>query len=162
MAETFDDWRRKVSDKIGAPVLEMVAVQPRGSAGAGGASIGLSKVSPLAGMLVSKAQGAKSNKKSGGLGKITSWSTKSAILAATADRVYAFEAKQGMGGLKLKDPLYVWDRQGFTVHAEPKKMTAAIDITVPTGETYELESMTLGGGGKLIEQFVAELGTAPA
>jgi hypothetical protein len=157
MAESFDDWRRKVSDKLGEPVVAMIAVQPRGSAGAGGASIGLSKISPLAGMLVSKAQGAKANPKSGGLGKISAWSTKSAILAATPERVYAFEAKQGMGGLKLKDPIYVWDRKGFTVSAEAKKMTAAIAIGVPSGETYELESMMLGGGAKLLDEFVSEI-----
>jgi len=157
MAETFDDWRRKVSEKIGQPVLALVAVQPRGAAGAGGTSIGLSKISPLASMLVSKAQGAKSNPKSGGLGKISAWSTKSAILAATPDKVYVFEAKQGMGGLKLKDPIYVWDRNDVTVSAEPKKMTAAIDIQLASGETYQVESMTLGGGGRLIDEFVAEM-----
>jgi hypothetical protein len=157
MAETFDDWRRKVSEKIGQPVLALVAVQPRGAAGAGGTSIGLSKISPLASMLVSKAQGAKSNPKSGGLGKISAWSTKSAILAATPDKVYVFEAKQGMGGLKLKDPIYVWDRSDVTVSAEPKKMTAAIDIQLASGETYQVESMTLGGGGRLIDEFVAEM-----
>jgi hypothetical protein len=157
MAETFEDWRKKVSAKIGEPVLALMAVQPRGAAGAGGASMGLSKISPLAGMIVSKAQGTKSNPKSGGLGKISVWSTKSAILAATADKVYVFEAKYGMGGLKLKDPIYVWDRKDVKVSAEAKKMTAAIDIQLATGETYEVESMMLGEGARVIDQFVAEM-----
>jgi hypothetical protein len=37
-------------------------------------------------------------------------------------------------------------------------MTSAIDIEViSTGEVFEVESMTLGGGGKQIEEFVAEM-----
>jgi hypothetical protein len=157
MAESFEDWRKKVSDKVGEPVLAMIAVQPRGAAGAGSASIGLSRISPLAGMMVSKAQAAKGNPKSGGLGKISVWSTKSAILAATADRIYVFEAKQGFGGLKLKDPIYVWNRSDVRFAAEAKKMTAAIDIQLATGEVYEVESMLLGGGAKMIDEFRAEL-----
>lgn len=158
MAETFEDWRTKVSNKIGQPVLAMVAVQPRGAAGAGGASLGISKISPLASMVISKAQGSKSNPKSGGLGKISVWSTKSAILAATAEKIFVFEAKQGMGGLKLKDPIYVWNREDVTITAEPKKMTAAIDIQLrSTGDTFEVESMLLGGGSKLIDEFVTEM-----
>jgi hypothetical protein len=158
LGESFDDWVNKVSDKVGAPVVGLIAVQPRGSAGGMGASIGLSKISPLASMVVSKAQGNKGNPKAGGLGKISVWQTKSAILAATADKVYAFEAKQGWGGLKLKDPLYVWDRKDLKISAVAQKMTSAIDIEViSTGEVFEVESMTLGGGGKQIEEFVAEM-----
>ena len=48
MGESFDDWRNKVSDKVGAPIEGLIAVQPRGSAGAMGAGIGLSRISPLA------------------------------------------------------------------------------------------------------------------
>jgi hypothetical protein len=155
MGESFDDWRNKVSDKVGAPVEGLIAVQPRGSAGGMGANMALSRISPLASMLVSKAQGNKGNDKAGGLGKISVWQTKSAIIAATADKVYAFEAKYGMGGLKLKDPLYVWDRSDVKISAEGKKATSAIDIEIiSTGEIFEVESMTLGGGGKQIEEFV--------
>jgi hypothetical protein len=109
-------------------------------------------------MVVSKAQGNKGNDKAGGLGKISVWQLKSALLAATADKVYAFELKQGWGGLKLKDPLFVWDRSDVKVTAVAKKMTSAIDVEIiSTGDVYEVESMTLGGGGKLIEEFVAEM-----
>jgi hypothetical protein len=158
MAETFEDWRTKLSNKIGQPVVALIAVQPRGAAGAGGAGLGISKISPLASMVISKAQGAKANPKSGGLGKISVWSTKSAILAATSDKIYVFEAKYGMGGLKLKDPIYVWNRDDVTITAEPKKMTAAIDIQLrSTGDTFEVESMLLGEGAKVIDQFVTEM-----
>lgn len=158
LGESFDDWVKKVSDKVGAPVLGLIAVQPRGAAGGMGASIGLSKISPLASMVVSKTQGNKGNEKAGGLGKISVWQTKSAILAATADKVYAFEAKQGWGGLKLKDPLFVWDRKDVKITAVAQKMTSAIDVEIiSTGDVYEVESMTLGGGGKQIEEFVAEM-----
>lgn len=157
MAESFEDWRTKVSDKVGEPVLALIAVQPRGAAGAGGASIGLSKISPLAGMMISKAQGSKANPKSGGLGKISPWTTKSALLAATGDRIHVFEVKQGFGGLKLKDPIYVWDRKDVRIAAEGKKMTAAIDIHLSNGEVFEVESMLLGDGAKMLDEFVAEL-----
>jgi hypothetical protein len=158
MGESFDDWVNKVSDKVGAPVVGLIAVQPRGAAGGMGAGMALSRISPLASMVVSKAQGNKGNDKAGGLGKISVWQTKSAIIAATADKVYAFEAKYGMGGLKLKDPLFVWDRSDVKISATAQKATSAIDIEIiSTGDVYEVESMTLGGGGKQIEQFVAEM-----
>jgi hypothetical protein len=123
-----------------------------------GAGMAVSRISPLASLVVSKAQGNKGNDKAGGLGKISVWQLKSALLAATADKVYAFELKQGWGGLKLKDPLFVWDRSDVKVTAVAKKMTSAIDVEIiSTGDVYEVESMTLGGGGKLIEEFVAEM-----
>jgi hypothetical protein len=156
--ETFDDWKVKVGDHIGEPVLGLIAVQPRGSAGAMGAGIGLSKISPLASMAVSKMQGSKGNPKAGGLGKISVWQTKSAILAATADKIYVYEAKQGMGGLKLKDPIYVWPRKDFKINAEPKKTTAAIDIELPDGTAFEVESMMLGEGSKQLDEFLSVLG----
>ncbi len=158
MAETFDDWKRKASDHIGEPVVGLIAVQPRGSAGAMGAGIGLSKISPLAGMAVSKMQGAKGNPKAGGLGKITAFQTKSAILCATADTIYVYEAKQGFGGLKLKEPIYVWPRKDFKITAEPQKATAAIDIQLPDGTTYEVESMMLGQGAHQLDEFLGVLG----
>ncbi|HEY8216837.1 MAG TPA: hypothetical protein VIH82_06875 [Acidimicrobiia bacterium] len=155
MAETFDDWQRKVSDKVGEPVLGLIGVQPRGAAGAAGAGIGLSRISPLASMAVSKMQARKGNPKAGGLGKISVWQTKSAILAATAEKLYVFEAKYGMGGLKLKDPIFVWPRRDVKISAERKKATAAIDIQLADGTTFEVESMMLGGGARQLEQFTA-------
>jgi hypothetical protein len=158
MAETFDDWMNKASKHIGEEVVALIAVQPRGAAGAMGAGIGLSKISPLAGMAVSKMQGSKGNPKAGGLGKITAFQTKSAILCATADTVYVYEAKQGFGGLKLKEPIYVWPRKDLKINAEAQKATAAIDIELPDGTTFEVESMMLGEGAKQLDQFLSVMG----
>jgi hypothetical protein len=158
VAETFDDWMNKASKHIGEEVVALIAVQPRGAAGAMGAGIGLSKISPLAGMAVSKMQGNKGNPKAGGLGKITAFQTKSAILCATADTVYVYEAKQGFGGLKLKEPIYVWPRKDLKISAEAQKATAAIDIELPDGTTFEVESMMLGEGAKQLDQFLSVMG----
>ena len=156
--ETLEGWQAKVGDHIGEPVLGMIAVQPRGSAGAMGAGIGLSKIRPLASMAVTKMQGNKGNEKAGGLGKISVWQTKSALICLTAEQVYVFEAKQGFGGLKLKDPIYVWPRSDVTITAEPKKATAAIDISLPDGTTYEEESMMLGENTKQLDEFLTAMG----
>jgi hypothetical protein len=159
MRETLDDYKEKLSAKTDSPVIAVLGVQPRGAAGAGGASIGLSRISPLASMVVNKVQGAKTNDKAGGLGKITSFSVKSALLALTADKLYAFESKYGMGGLKVKDPIASWDRKDVKVTAVAKKATSAIDIEViATGDIYEVEAMTMMGGGTVVEDFVAALG----
>jgi len=155
--ETLAGWQQKVGDHIGEPVLGMIAVQPRGAAGAMGAGIGLSKISPLASMAVSKIQGSKGNEKAGGLGKIGVWTTKSALVCATADKVYVFEVKQGWGGLKLKDPMYVWPRKDVTVTAEPKKATAAIDIRLADGTTYQVESMMIAGGDRQLDGLLSAM-----
>jgi hypothetical protein len=123
-----------------------------------GVGIGLSKISPLASMAVTKMQGNKGNEKAGGLGKISVWQTKSALICVTADKVYVFEAKQGFGGLKLKDPIYVWPRKDVTITAEQKKTTAAIDISLPDGTTFEVESMMLGEGPKQLDEFLSAVG----
>lgn len=158
MFEGIEGYKDKLSEKTDSPVLAVLGVQPRGAAGAGGASIGLSHISPLASMVVNKVQGAKTNDKAGGLGKITSFSVKSALLALTADKLYAFPFKSGWGGLKVKDPIAAWDRKDIKVTAVAKKTTSAIDIEViKTGDVYEVEAMTMMGGGKLVEDFVAAL-----
>jgi hypothetical protein len=69
-----------------------------------------------------------------------------------------FEAKQGFGGLKLKDPIYVWPRKDVTITAEQKKTTAAIDISLPDGTTFEVESMMLGEGPKQLDEFLSAVG----
>ena len=98
------------------------------------------------------------NPKAGGLGKISVWQTKSAILCLTADKIYVYEAKQGFGGLKLKDPIYVWPRSDVTISAESKTTTAAIDISLPDGTAFEVESMMLGEGARQLDQFLTDLG----
>jgi len=158
MFEGMEGYKEKLAEKTGSPVLGVLCVQPRGAAGTGAATMALSRVSPLASMVVNKVKGSKANEKAGGLGKISAWSYKSAILALTADKLYAFEFKSGWGGLKVKDPIAVWDRKQLKISGEGKQSTSAIDIDVtPTGEHFEVEAMTAFGGGQYVEDFFAAL-----
>jgi len=158
MFEGMDGYKEKLAEKTGSPVLSVLCVQPRGAAGTGGASMALSKVSPLAGMVLTKVKGSKANEKAGGLGKMGVWSYKTAILALTADKLYAFEFKSGWGGLKVKDPIAVWDRKQLKITGVGKKATSAIDIDVTsTGEHFEVEAMTAFGGDQYVEDFFTAL-----
>jgi len=159
MFEGADGQKEKLEQKIGAPVLAVCYVQPRGSVGGGFASVGLSKLSPLGSILFNKSRGSKANEKSGGLGRIGLVSTKAAILAVTADKLYAFEMKTGWGGLKVKDPIAQWERKDVMVTAgEQGSMTRALDIDVASsGEHMEVESTTVMGGEKNLNEFLAEM-----
>ena len=96
----------------------------------------------------------KANENAGGLGKMGIWQYKSAILALTADKLYAFEMKQGWGGLKVKDPIAVWDRKQVRITGEGRQSTSAIDIDViPTGEHFEVEAITTFGNDKYVQEF---------
>jgi hypothetical protein len=154
MFEGIEGYKDKLAEKTGAPVLSVIFVQPRGAAGTGAATMALSRFSPLASMVVNKVTGSNANEKAGGLGKISMWSYKSAILALTGDKLYAFEMKSGWGGLKVKDPIAVWDRSQVKVTGEGKQATTAIDIdVVSTGEHFEVEAMTSFGNDKYILEF---------
>jgi hypothetical protein len=159
MFEGAEGQKQKLEEKIGAPVVAVCYVQPRGAVGGGFASIGLSKVSPLGSMIFNKSRGSKANEKSGGLGKIGLVSTKAAILAATADKLYAFEMKTGWGGLKVKDPIAQWERKDVKVTpGEPGSMTTPIDIDIASsGEHMEVEATTAMGAGKIVDEFLAEM-----
>jgi hypothetical protein len=159
MFEGAEGQKDKLEKKIGAPVLAVCYVQPRGSVGGGFASVGMSKVSPLGSMIFNKVRGAKANENAGGLGKIGLVSTKVAILAATADKVYAFEMKTGWGGLKVKDPIETWDRKDVKVTpGEQGSMTRAIDIDIASsGEHIEVEATTAMGADKVVDEFLAEM-----
>ena len=162
MFEGAEGQKDKLSKKIGAPVLAVCYVQPRGAVGGGFASVGLSKLSPLGSMIFNKARGSKANEQSGGLGKIGLVSSKAAILAVTADKLYAFEMKTGWGGLKVKDPIGEWDRKDVKITAgEQGSMTRALDIDVAsTGQHMEVESTTVMGGEKNLNEFLAAIGSA--
>ena len=164
MFEGIDGQKEKIEKKTGSPVLALCYVQPRGAVGTGFASVGLSKVSPLGSMVMNKVKGSKVNDKAGGLGKIGVISTKAAILAVTADKLYAFEMKTGWGGLKVKDPIAVWERKNVKITAgEQGSMTRAIDIDIaPGGEHMEVEATTAMGAGKHVDDFLAEVSKQPS
>jgi hypothetical protein len=104
----------------------------------------------------------KSNEQAGGLARSSTFRNwKHALIAVTADKVYAFEAKPGRGGFKIKGQSGVWDRKDLAIGVEQKKMTAAVTIDVAsTGEHYELEATTIGPG--VNKPLLEELAAAPA
>ena len=159
MFEGVDGQKEKLEKKVGAPVLAVCYVQPRGSVGTGFASVGMSKVSPLGSMIFNKVKGSKANEQAGGLGKIGLVSTKPVVLAVTADKVYAFEFKQGWGGMKVKDPIDQWDRKDVKVTAgEQGRMTRELDIDIKSsGAHMEVEATTAMSAGDAVNEFLAEM-----
>ncbi len=121
-------------------VLAAGVLQPPGGLG----TTGLSQLSPLAAAIKAR----KGNQQAGGLAKTSMFRNwKSALIAVTADKVYAFEAKPSGRGYKIKGHSGVWDRKDLKVAIEQKKMSAAVSIdVVSTGEHYELEATTMGPG----------------
>jgi hypothetical protein len=61
------------------------------------------------------------------------------VVAVTADRVYVFDYKPRGTGIKVKDPLRVWDRDQIHVHRTPIKVGAM-------SNTYQVE---LAGQGAI-------------
>jgi hypothetical protein len=160
MFEGMEGYKDKLTEKTGEPVLAMLFVQPRGATGTGGASYGVSKISPLASMVLTKVKGAKANENAGGLGKMGIWNYQSAVIALTADKIYAYQFKSGWGGMKIKDQIGVWDRKGVTFNAQKQAATVALDIDVAsTGEHFEVEAPTMFGAGKYVDEFLAEVAT---
>ena len=83
----------------------------------------------------------------------------SVLLAVTADKVYAFEFKQGWGGMKVKDPIAVWDRKDVKVtEGEQGSMTKELDIDIKSsGAHMEVEATTAMSAGDLVDEFLAEM-----
>jgi hypothetical protein len=103
MSDRNEKYREKymaaVADQIGERPGAVGQFQRSGMA----RTMGLSAVSPLAGMLSGRA----AKKKSGGL-------PEQIILAVTDDKVYVFEFKPTGLNVKVKDPLVIWDRSQMT------------------------------------------------
>jgi hypothetical protein len=102
----------------------------------------------------------RANDRAGGLHKQNAvfGSNRVTALALTADKLYAFSAKSGWGGLKLTDAIGEWHRSDLTVATEQRSMTSKIVIDVTsTADHYEVEIVTGLGGAKWSEPFLAEL-----
>lgn len=134
-------------------VLAVGILQPPGGLG----TTGLSQLSPLAAMIKAR----KGNEQAGGLAKanmVRNW--KHALIAVTADKVYAFEAKPRGRGFTIKGHSGVWNRKDLEIGIEQQKMTAAVTIDIrSTGEHYELEATTIGPG--VNKPLLEELAAAP-
>lgn len=99
MSDRIEKYREKymaaVADQIGERPMAVGQFQRSGMA----RTVGLTAVSPLAGMLSGRA----AKKKSGGL-------SEQIILAVTGDKIYVFEFKPKGLNVKVKEPLVVWNR----------------------------------------------------
>jgi hypothetical protein len=148
------DWAQKMRDAVEShvpePVVAVGILQPAGTLG----SFGLAQLSPLAASIKNRGL----NKRAGGLAKTSAFATtKTAALAITADKLYAFSAKQKGRGWKIGEQLGVWDRSDLRVTTEPGKMATKVmfDVT-STGDHYELEATTAMSKG-FHDDFLAEI-----
>jgi len=147
------DWVAKVNETaqehVPEPVVAAGILQPAGTWG----TFGLEKLSGAAAMFKRH----KVNKNAGGIAS-TSWKgTKAALLAVTADKLYAFAVKQKGRAWKVQDQLGVWSRSDLKVEATPGKLATKVVFDVEsTGEHYELEATTIGSAG-FNDPFLAAL-----
>jgi hypothetical protein len=152
MIDNADSLREKVQKKVPEPVLATGMVMPPGTFSGGLGGIGI----PLIGMFARS----KGNKRANGLAKqgVFFGSNRTTVLALTADKVYAFTAKSGWGGMKIKDPVLTWERKNLKIATEPRQMTTLLTIDdAASKEHYEVEVGTGLGQGKISEPFLAEI-----
>ncbi len=138
------DWAGMIRDtaqeQIAEPVLAAGILQPARTWG----SMGLGQVSGLVGNIMR----IKNNKKAGGLAKQGLVRFRQALVACTADKVYAFNSKPSRGAWKVTEPVGSWDRSDLRVTMADKKITKAVTIdVVSSGEHFELEATTVGSQG---------------
>jgi hypothetical protein len=117
------DWVEKVNttaqEHVAEPVVAAGILQPAGTWGA----FGLEQVSGAAAMFKRR----KVNKDAGGLASSSWKGTKTALLAVTADKLYAFSCKQkGRSGWKIREQLGVWDRSDLRVEMTPGKLATKV------------------------------------
>jgi hypothetical protein len=135
MADRNDKYRRRyvedMSAHIGQPV-EVVGIFSRpGSMN----SMFLGKLSPLAGSIKNQS----SRGKAGGL-------PQNVALGVTADKVFVFGYKPKGTGLKLKDPIGVFERSAFRAEVVSQGTLAnRIRFHLPDGDSIELDSNKMPG-----------------
>jgi hypothetical protein len=138
------DWVEKVNstaqEHVSEPVVAAGILQPAGTWGA----FGVEQLSPAVAMFKRR----KVNKDAGGLAKSSWKGTKTALLALTADKLFAFSVKQKGRSWKVQQPLGEWDRSDLEIETAPGKLaTKVVFDVVSSGEHYELEATTIGGSG---------------
>lgn len=148
------DWDAKMKETVqphvSEPIVAVGMLQPAGTWGAFGAG----QLSGLAGTIMRKA----ANSKAGGLAKNGAFSTKTAIIAITEDRIYAFNGKPKGRQWKVMDQVGTWLRSDVTVTKTPGKLSTKVvfDVT-STGDHYELEATTAMTAGDFNAAFLAAL-----
>ena len=147
------DWvetmKQTVQPHVPEPVLAVGLLQPAGSWG----SMGLSRVSPLAGMIKRRS----GNLAAGGLARNRAFSFKIGLFALTADRIHAFHAKPKSREWVVGNKVGEWARADLRITTVPGRLATRVVVDVPaTGEHYELEATTVGSNG-FTEAFLREL-----
>jgi hypothetical protein len=141
--------RAMIQAEVPEPCVAIGALQPAGTWG----SFGLTKLSPAAGMFkqhkANQAAGELSGRKGVKANRVT-------FLALTADKLYAFDVKSGMGGLKVQSKLAEWNRGDVTVQLVPGKVSTRVVIDHTDGAHSELEATTFGGYN---DELLGQLGT---
>jgi hypothetical protein len=148
------DWDEKMKETVqphvDEPVVAVGMLQPAGTWGAFGAG----QLSGLAGTIMRKA----ANSKAGGLAKNGAFSTKTAIVAVTQEKVYAFNGKPKGREWKVMDQVGEWDRSDLTITKTPGKLSTKVVIDVAsTGDHYELEATTAMTAGNFNHAFLDAL-----
>lgn len=154
MIDNADSVREKAQARVAEPVVAVGFVQPAGTWGAAG----LMQVSGLAGILKQKS----ANKAAGELNTRGAMfkSNRQTLIVLTAAKMYAFEAKNSWGGIKLLDQLADWDRKDVTVQVADGKISKQLTVDhAPSGGHYELEVTTVGTRG-FNDGFLEELARA--
>ena len=149
-----EDWQQKMKDlvqpRVSEPIVAVGMLQPAGTWG----SFGAGQLSSLAGTLMRRA----ANKKAGGLAKSGAFSTKTALIAVTEGRLYAFNAKPSGRTWKIVDEAGDWDRSDLTVATAPGTLSTKVVVDVQsTGDHFELEATTIMGADKFNQDFLDEM-----
>jgi hypothetical protein len=148
------DWVQKLKDvaqpNVPEPIIAIGMLQPAGTWGAFGAG----QLSGLAGTLMRRS----ANKKAGGLAKQGAFTTKTALIAVTAARIYAFNAKPSGRSWKIVDEVGDWDRSDLTITTTPGTMSTKVVVDVQsTGDHFELEATTVMSAGDFTRPFLDEI-----
>jgi hypothetical protein len=148
------DWVQQMKDAaqphVPAPVVAVGILQPAGTWGA----MGFGQMSGIAGMIARKA----ANDRSSGLGKNGAFSTKAAMLALTADRIYAFNVKPKGRAFKVVSEVGDWARDDVKVATSKGKLSTKVVLdVVSSGDHFELEATTVMQMGGFTDIFLAEL-----
>ena len=150
MADWVQQMKDQAQEHVPEPVVSVGILQPAGTWGA----MGVGQMSGLAGMIARKA----ANDRSGGMGKNGAFSTKAAMIALTADRLYAFNVKPKGRSFKVVSEVGDWDRRDVKVATTPGKLATKVVFDVEsTGAHYELEATTVMQMGNFTGIFLAEL-----
>jgi hypothetical protein len=152
------DWVQQMKDAaqphVPEPVVAVGILQPAGTWGA----MGFGELSGIAGMIARKA----ANTRSGGLGKNGAFTTKTAMIVLSEERLYAFNVKAKGRSFKVIDEVGDWPRNEVTVETKKGTMSTKVVLDIAaTGDHYELEATTIMQMGGATDVFLAEL-TKPA